>query len=46
MIDLKRFELKGGKLANLRQSLSRGARDGADLFQLSIRRMSRPFMTS
>lgn len=28
MIDLTRFELKGGKLANLRQSLSRGARDG------------------
>lgn len=28
MIDLKRFELKGGKLANLRQSLSRGTRDG------------------
>ncbi|KQQ59676.1 hypothetical protein ASF69_11145 [Rhizobium sp. Leaf311] len=28
MVDLKRFELKGGKLANLRQSLSRGARDG------------------
>ncbi|MQB39553.1 bifunctional lysylphosphatidylglycerol flippase/synthetase MprF [Agrobacterium tumefaciens] len=28
LVDLTAFELKGGKLANLRQSLSRGARDG------------------
>lgn len=28
IVDLTRFELKGGKLASLRQSISRGARDG------------------
>ena len=28
MVDLAKFELKGGKLASLRQALSRGARDG------------------
>ncbi|MFK0384051.1 bifunctional lysylphosphatidylglycerol flippase/synthetase MprF [Agrobacterium sp. NPDC090273] len=28
LVNLTTFELKGGKLANLRQSLSRGARDG------------------
>lgn len=28
LVDLTTFELKGGKLATLRQSLSRGARDG------------------